>query len=84
MLIKVNPKAAQRAKGFPRAQVAVSPGENSMGAPEVMFIVNAVDTYDMLAVVGTLHMNPSEARDLAARLAKAADDCPPDRSLEEK
>ena len=60
--------------GLPRARVTVAPGAPEMGAPLVTAQIVAHDTYDLPETICSLRLSVYEARDLAARMSRTADE----------
>lgn len=67
-------KLRVRAKpeGIPNANVTSAPGVTNLGAPQVTAYIAALDAFQIPDIVAHLVLSTSEARELAARLTKAA------------
>jgi len=67
-------KVLKKPTGIPFAKAAVSPGVNPMGAATVLAHLSAVDAHGMSDVCALLGLSSAEARDIAARFVRAADE----------
>jgi hypothetical protein len=75
MLIRaiINPRKGS-SKTSATASISSAAGVGLNGAAQVNMFMNAHDPYGMRSVVATLTLSPAEARDLAERLRKHADE----------
>jgi hypothetical protein len=54
--------------------IATAPGTTPLNAPRVTVFIKSRDCYDIETIFATLSLTPTEARALAAALAKHADE----------
>lgn len=54
--------------------VATAPCVTPLGAARVTMFVKSRDCYDIESVFAVMHLSPAEARDLAAKISKYADE----------